>query len=481
LHKQWYRFISPSKRRLKDRRTVPPVRAIRPALTALRREDSLPMPWNDNSNPGPWGAPGGGAPKGGDPKGGDGDKTDKNDDKSGDGDRKGSPWGPAGGGRPSGGDAPRKPRPNAPRNGSGPPSLKGPDFDELLNQLRDHARRFTGGVGPGGLPKPGVFAAIAGAAFAAWALSGLYIVQPDQEAVITRFGAYTRSEGPGLRYHLPAPIEEMEKVSVTALNRLDVGGSAGADVPAESLMLTGDENIVDLNFSVQWRISDAARYLFRLTDPEAAVKMTAESAMREVIGKAKLQAILTTGRGNVQADAADLMQKTLDAWGAGVTIVEVQIRTANPPQEVIAAFREVANAGQDAEAAINEANTYRNRVINEAKGDGARITQAAQAYREQVVREAQGEADRFAAIDEEYKKSPGVTRQRLYTETMERILRNSNKVLVDTPKGGTAPIVLPPDILTRRTPAAAAAAPAAAAPAAAVQTQNQNQTQEGSK
>jgi membrane protease subunit HflK len=200
--------------------------------------------------------------------------------------------------------------------------------------------------------------------------------------------------------------------------------------------------------------------------------------MREVVGKAKLQSILTTGRGQVQQNAADLMQRILDSWGAGVTVVEVQIRTANPPQEVIAAFREVANAGQDAEASVNEANTYRNRVINEAKGDAARITQAAQAYREQVVREAQGEADRFASIDAEYKKAPGVTRQRLYTETMERILRNSNKVVVDTPKGGTAPIVLPPDLLRGRNATVAAPAAAQAAP---VQTQNQAQSQEGSK
>ena len=154
----------------------------------------------------------------------------------------------------------------------------------------------------------------------------------------------------------------------------------------------------------------------------------------------------------------------------------MQIRNSNPPAEVIAAFRDVTNAGQDRDSAVNEANTYRNRVINEAKGDAARITQAAQAYREQVVREAQGEADRFAAIDAEYKKAPGVTRQRLYTETMERILRNSSKVVVDTAKGGTAPIVLPPDVLRgRNTQAVVSTAPAA------VQTQNQNQTQEGSK
>jgi membrane protease subunit HflK len=349
--------------------------------------------------------------------------------------------------------------------------LKGPDLDELLRQLND---RFRGRFGaPGGGARPSLLAGIAGAAFIAWALSGVYMVQPDEEAVVTRFGAYVRSEAPGLRYHLPRPIESVEKVSVTSLNRLDVGGSADADVPEESLMLTGDENIVDLNFSVQWRISDAARYLFRVADPEAAVKMTAESAMREVVGKMPLQAILTTGRGEVQAQAAELMQRTLDSWGAGVNVVEVQIRTANPPQEVIGAFREVANAGQDAEAAVNEANAYRNRVINEAKGDAARIVQAAQAYREQVVREAQGEAERFISIEAEYKRAPAVTRQRLYTETMERILRNSNKVVIDTPRGGTAPIVLPPDLLRSRS-ATPPATPAPAQPPAQESTQEQS-------
>ena len=172
--------------------------------------------------------------------------------------------------------------------------------------------------------------------------------------------------------------------------------------------------------------------------------------MREVVGKTPVQSILSTGRGQVQAQVAELMQRTLDSWGAGVSVVEVQIREANPPQEVIAAFRDVNNAGQDAEAAVNEANTYRNRVINEARGDAARITQAAVAYREQVIREAQGEAERFAAIEAEYRRAPGVTRQRLYTETMERVLRNSNKVVIDTPAGGTAPIVLPPDLLRGR-------------------------------
>lgn len=186
--------------------------------------------------------------------------------------------------------------------------------------------------------------------------------------------------------------------------------------------------------------------------------MVAESAIREVVGKNSLQAILTTGRGQVQAQTAELMQRILDSYGAGVSVVEVQIRTANPPAEVIAAFRSVANAGQDAEASINEANTYRNRVINEAKGDAARITRSAEGYREQVVREAEGEAARFAQIQAEYKKAPAVTKQRLYLETMERILRNSNKVVIDG-KGGTAPIVLPPDLLRPRQPAQPAPPP----------------------
>ncbi len=416
------------------------------------------MPWNDNSNPGPWGSSGGSGPKGGSGKGEGGGQGGGPSGGSGGGGGKG-PWGSlgGGGGGNGGGDGPRGPRP--PGGGGPRRPVKGPDFDDLMRQLDDRFKGWFGG--PSGRPRPGVLAAVAGVAFVGWALSGIFIVQPDEEAVIRRFGAYVRSEGPGLRYHLPAPLEAADKVSVTSLKALNVGGATATDVPEESLMLTGDENIVDLNFTVQWRVADAASYLFRLTDPEAAVKMTAESAMREVVGNTSSQAILSTGRGQVQAQAAELMQRILDSWGAGVSIVEVQIRTANPPQEVIAAFRDVNNAGQDAEAAINEANTYRNRVINEAKGDAARITQAAEAYKEQVVREAQGEADRFTAILTEYRGAPAVTRQRLYTETMERILRNSNKVMVDTAPGSTAPIVLPPDVLRRPAQAQAAPAPAA--------------------
>jgi membrane protease subunit HflK len=367
------------------------------------------MPWNDNANPGPWGAP-----------------------PPGDEDRRDSPQK-----RPQGnGGGPRGPR-----------RPEGPDLNAGFERLNRRLRGFFGG--PGGGVRPGAIAAVAGGAFALWALSGFYVVQPNEEAVVTTLGAYSRSETPGLRYHLPAPLEHVEKVPVTSLNRIDVGGSPDADVPQESLMLTGDRNIIDLDFSVTWRVSNASQFVFTLRDPEASVKAVAESAMREVVGRTPLDPILTTGRGQVQQQARDLMQRTLDAWGAGVRVDEVQIRSADPPQEVRAAFRDVASATQDASSAINEANTYRNRVINEAKGDAARIVQSSQGYREQAVREAVGDAARFNSIYQEYRRAPGVTRDRLYIETMQRVLARSNKVIVDS-KGASAPIILPPDVFRPR-------------------------------
>ena len=376
------------------------------------------MPWNDNANPGPWGSP------------------------PGDDDR-------------------RDPQPKRPGRGP-PPPPEGPDLGAGLENMRRRVRDAFGG--PGGL-RPQVLGLIAGSVVAIWALSGFYVVQPNEEAVVTTFGAYSRSETPGLRYHLPAPIERAEKVAVTSLNRIDIGGAADADVPQESLMLTGDENIIDLDFSVTWRVADARQYLFATRNPDDSVKAVGESAMREVVGKMPLQQILTRGRGQLQTDVAELMQKTLDSWGVGVDVVEVQIRSANVPQDVVGAYREVANAGQDADSAVNEANTYRNRVINEAKGDAAKIIQSGQAYREQAMREAVGQAARFDQIYAEYRRAPGVTRERLYLETMERVLNRSNKVIIGA-KGSTAPIVLPPDAFERRTAAAPAPATPAQTPAA---------------
>ena len=368
------------------------------------------MPWNDNANPGPWGSP---------QPGDDGDRKDATR---------------------------RRPQSGGPRRPGGP---GGPDMNAGFEQLR---RRLSGMFGgPGGGVRPGAIAAVAALAFALWAFSGVYVVQPNEEAVVTTFGAYSRSEAPGLRYHLPAPIERVEKVAVTTLNRIDIGGTGTPDgnIPQESLMLTRDENIIDLNFSVTWRVQDASRYLFATRNPEESVKAVAESAMREVIGKTLLDPIITSGRGQVQLQTAELMQKTLDRWGAGVSVVEVQIRSVNPPQDVVAAFRDVTNAQQDADSAVNEANSYRNRVVNEAKGDAARITQSAQGYREQAVRTATGDAARFNSIYNEYRRAPGATKDRLYIETMQRVLARSNKVIVDS-KGASAPIILPPDVFRPR-------------------------------
>jgi membrane protease subunit HflK len=309
--------------------------------------------------------------------------------------------------------------------------------------------------------QPPAVAAIIAIAFLAWSLTGVYIVQAYQEAVITRFGGYARSVGPGVHYHLPTPIERAELVSVTNQNKTVVGGA-----PDESLMLTGDENIVDLSFTVQWHVSDAAAYLFKVRDPTEAVKAVAESAMREVVGHNDLRSILTNGRGQVQSETLTLMQRILDSYRSGVTIDAVQIQNANPPQEVVPAYQDIARAGQDAQSYINDANTYRNRVVNEAKGDASKIVQAALGYREQVVREAQGQAARFNQVYAQYKLAPAVTRERLYLETMQMVLSHSNKVIIDA-KGATAPIILPPEAFRPRSPAEPSVAPAppAAAPA----------------
>ncbi len=381
------------------------------------------MPWNDNANPGPWGAP------------------PPND---GNGDKKPPPRRPTGGG--GGGNGPRGPR-----------RPDGPELNAAFERLQQQIRDFFGGPGGDGI-RPGAIAAVAGVGFGLWALSGVYIVQPNEQAVVTTFGAYSRSEGPGIRYHLPGPLEQVVKVPVTSLNRIDIGGVGENDVPEESLMLTQGANIVDLDFSVTWRVADASKYVFTLRDPDQAVRAVAESAMREVIGRTQLEDVLTRGRGQVQNQTAELMQRTLDSWGAGVIVVEVQIRNVNPPKEVVAAFRDVATAQQDKESAANEANTYRNRVINEAKGDAAKLIQSAQGYREQSVREATGDVSRFDQIYNEYRRAPGVTKERLYIETMQRVLQNSNKVVIDG-KGASAPIILPPDVFRPRTGAAVRAEP----------------------
>ena len=332
--------------------------------------------------------------------------------------------------------------------GSGPQSSgpSPPDLEELLRRSQDKLRTVLPGGSFGGRG----LALIVLAVLALWGFSGFFRVEPDELGVVLRFGKYVRDVQPGLNYHIPYPVESALTPKALRVNKIDVGmrlvedirrGTTMRDVPEESLMLTGDENIVDVDFSVFWLVKPGgvSDYLFNIQNPEGTVKAVAESAMREVIGRSQIQPILTGARQTIEGGVQDLMQRTLDHYGAGVQITQVQLQKVDPPAQVIDAFRDVQAARIDAERAQNEAQTYANRVVPEARGRVAQITQAAEAYREQTVAEATGQAARFLKIYEQYKNAPEVTRQRMYLETMERLFGGTDKIIVDTSKnaGGT--------------------------------------------
>ena len=354
----------------------------------------------------------------------------------------GGPWGS--GGKGPWGSGPQQ---------SGPTP---PDLEEFLRRSQDKLRTVLPG---GNLGSKGV-AAIALAAIVIWGLSGFFRVDPDELGIVLRFGQYVRDAKPGLNYHLPYPIEAALTPKVTRVNRIDIGmrsvddlrrGSASRDVPEESLMLTGDENIVDVDFSVFWLIKPdgAGDYLFNIQQPEGTVKAVAESAMREVIGRSEIQPILTGARATIETAVQELMQKTLDNYGAGIQVTQVQLQKVDPPAQVIDSFRDVQAARSDAERAQNEAQTYANRVVPEARGRAAQITQAAEAYRQQTVAEATGQSSRFLQVYEEYKKAPDVTRERMYLETMERLFSGTDKIIMDQgAQNGVVPY-LPLNELTR--------------------------------
>jgi modulator of FtsH protease HflK len=343
--------------------------------------------------------------------------------------------------------------------GSGPQSSgpNTPDFEEFLRRSQDRLRSIL----PGGLGGKGVLL-IAVIAIALWSASGFFVVQPEEVGVVLRFGKVDRYVQPGLNYHLPYPIETVMTPPALRTNRLDIGmrldpRRGSLDMPEESLMLTGDENIVDVDFSVFWVISakqDGVKdYLFNLERPEVTVKAVAESAMREIIGRSEIQPILTGARQNIETAVKDLMQKTLDGYQAGVTITEVQMQKVDPPSQVISAFRDVQAARTDQESEVNKAQTYANRVVPEAKGAASKIQQDAEAYREQKIAEAKGQAARFSQIFEEYKKAPQVTRERMYLETMERVLGGTDKFILDPGNGNGVVPYLPLNELATPSPA----------------------------
>jgi membrane protease subunit HflK len=281
-----------------------------------------------------------------------------------------------------------------------------------------------------------------------WLLTGIYRVEPDQQGVVLRFGQYVRDAGPGLHYHLPGPIESVEKPPVTRVNRIDIGfvsavdGRSGArDVIEESLMLTGDENIIDIDFTVLWRVANARDYLFNIRNPEETVKAAAESSMREIIGQTEIQPALTEARQQIESQTLALLQRILDDYGAGIEITQVQLQKVDPPQQVVDAFNDVLRARQDQQRLRNEAEAYRNQVIPEARGQAERLLQEASAYREQTINAATGDSQRFLSVLGSYRLAPEVSGERFYIETIEQVLIGTPKLLIDPSAGGEQGVI----------------------------------------
>lgn len=361
-----------------------------------------------------------------------------------------NPWGTGGptGGQGGGG------------RGRGPEQ---PDLDDILSRLQDGFRDFmpgnTGGNG-GKLALLGV-----GAIAALWLASGFYILNPGEHAVVQRFGEWTRTEdAEGLKYHLPAPVEKISKYNVNEIRTMNIGftgpvgrggnASAGRDVPDESLMLTSDFNIVDLDFVVQWNISSAENFVFNIDSPENTLRKVAQSAIREVVGQTRMFSIITTQRGVVAENARTIMQKILDEYESGINITQVLINSAQVHPDVQNAFQDVQAARQDAEDVQNRAQAYREDIIPKARGAATRVRQEAEAYKDSVIARATGDADRFNSVLSAYQSGQDVTKERMYIETMESVLKNAQKIIVDDKSGSGVVPYLPLNELTRTAPAA---------------------------
>ncbi|MBT6095536.1 MAG: FtsH protease activity modulator HflK, partial [Rhodospirillaceae bacterium] len=313
-----------------------------------------------------------------------------------------------------------------------------PDIEEMLKRSQDKVKNLLPGAGGA---KGLILLLIAAIGF--WSLSGIYRVEPGQQGVELLFGKYVKRTAPGLHIWFPTPIGDVIKPDVERTNTLNIGfrgtndvaRGTGRDVPLESLMLTADQNIIDIDFVVQWRIKNASEFLFNIRDPETTIKLAAESSMREVIGQTSLEDALTVKRQTVQQDAKVLLQQILDDYGTGVAVAEIQLLKVDPPKEVIDAFNDVQRAKQDQERSVNEATAYKNDIVPRAKGQAQKMIQGATAYKEQVVKEAEGEAKRFLSVYETYALAKDVTTRRLYLERMQDVFSKSEKVIID--KGGS--------------------------------------------
>jgi membrane protease subunit HflK len=435
-------------------------------------DDRKPMP-------GPWGS---GAGKKGGNVGGDDPDADRGPDRpSGDSEPGGpSPGVPRGGKRPS-----------APFGGAGGPFGGGggpfgggniPDLDRLIVQAQGYIRGLMGG-GFGGRRRGGPLGGFAqgrGLIFllllvvVVWFGSGFYRVQPDEQGVVMRFGAYAYWTPPGLHWHLPWPVESVELPTVTRINRTEIGyrsapggnvetgqDSFGRDVLAESLMLTGDENIIDIGVAIFWRINDASAFLFNTANPEGLVRGVAESSMREVIGHSPIQPALGPLRGHIESDVLKQTQAILDRYKAGVEVIQVQLQKVDPPAAVIESFRDVQRANTDAERMRNEAESYRNDIVPRARGDAARIVAEGQGAKAASVAQANGQAQRFESVLNAYQAAKDVTLRRMYLDTMRELLAHSQPLIIDDRLKGLVPFlplnVPPPTPPVPQAPASSAA------------------------
>ena len=344
------------------------------------------------------------------------------------------------------------------KGNSGPPDLDQlwRNFNKKLNNLlkrKGGGRGDSSGGGEGGSPAgpkkySGGIGLLAGLLLLLWIGSGFYIVNEGQRGIVLRFGKYVESTQAGLRWHLPYPVEVVEAVNVSQVRTVEIGyrNNVRSKVLKESLMLTDDENIIDIQFAVQYILKNPEDFLFTNRDPENAVLQAAETAIREIIGKSKMDFVLYEGREQVAAKATELMQDILDRYKIGIAISKVTMQNAQPPEQVQAAFDDAVKAGQDRERQKNEGQAYANDVIPKAKGNAARLLEEAEGYKQRVIASSEGEASRFRQVLVEYSKAPGVTRDRLYLDMMEQVLSSTSKVIVDQ-KNGNNLLYLPLDKL----------------------------------
>ncbi len=389
------------------------------------------MPWNDNKGGGggPWGSGGSGSGGSG---GGDG----------------GSPWGKPSNGGQGGGKPP---------GGGG--SKERPDLEETLRRMQERFKRKGGdggsgggagggGRGPGNFGVTGLVVILA-IALVGWAFTGIYQVDERQQAVVLRFGTYHRTEAPGFRIRLPSPIEQHYNVETNTEKRTQIGGSG------ENLMLTGDENIVNIGFVINWRIYEPKDYLFNVVDQQnnrnELIEQIGESSMREVVGTSEFERITTGDRSGVETRVKALMQQTLNSYKAGIEVISISLSGVSAPEEVVTVQREVSSAEQNKAKREADAIAYRNQVVPEAEGKALARIQQAEGYKAATVAAAKGEADRFNLIYGEYRAAPRVTRERMFLETMEKVIGDSNVTIIDT-KSGAVPIIPLDQLRGRQTP-----------------------------